>query len=283
MPTDETISVVSRVKWIVPATSLDPSACAAYEALGGAYDVFTAGYAYAPWLERLERLAREHGLTGRHVLDIGCGTGSSFLPLLARGYDVVGCDVSAAMLERARERAPGVPLYLADVRDLPRLGAFELITCLDDVLNYLTDEGDLVAAFEGIGRNLAPGGVVVWDLNSPLQYAGQFTRHRVVEEAGLFLVWSPTDPSPSAGPLRTVEATINVFREAGDGRWERSVSVHRQRPWSEAEIRRLCGRAGLRLLAVRGQRPGALIDDFVDERLHTKVIYLASISERSGT
>jgi SAM-dependent methyltransferase len=263
--------------------SPDLSARAAYEALAQAYDVFTAEYAHDAWLQRLELLARRHGLAGRRVLDVGCGTGSSFLPLVERGYQIVGCDISAAMLARARERAPQTPLHLADVRDLPTFGEFDLVTCLDDVLNYVTEEEDLVSAFDGIRRNLGRGGLAIWDLNTALQYARQFESHRIVERDNLFMVWAPGNPSRPADDPGTIEATINVFCEGEDGRWERRVSVHRQRPWSEPEISRLAAAGGLRLRAVRGQRPGAVIDGFLDERVHTKVIYLASIAERGKT
>jgi SAM-dependent methyltransferase len=71
------------------------------------------------------------------VLDVACGTGKSFRPLLRRGYEVTGCDISPPMLEQAPAGAPGVRLVPADMRALPDLGAFDLVTCLDDALNYL--------------------------------------------------------------------------------------------------------------------------------------------------
>src|SRR4051812_45169006 len=108
------------------------SAREAYDDLAPAYDLLTADYPYERWLARLLALASEHGLRGGAVLDVACGTGKSFLPLLARGWDVVGCDISAAMLARAAEKAPAAELVQADMRSLDRLGSFDLVTCLDD-------------------------------------------------------------------------------------------------------------------------------------------------------
>src|SRR4051812_5469915 len=114
-------------------------ALSAYDALAPHYDAFTAGYDYERWLDALEELAREHGLRGRRLLDVACGTGKSFLPMLERCYDVVACDLSPGMVARAREKASGdVELFVADMRELPRVGSFDLITCLDDAVNYLT-------------------------------------------------------------------------------------------------------------------------------------------------
>src|SRR4051812_25554411 len=104
-----------------------PTAERSYDALAPAYDLLTAGHAHDRWLSALEALAREHGLAGRRVLDVACGTGKSFLPLLDRGYAVTACDVSAAMAERAREKAAGrAEVHVADMRLLPVFGAFDL-------------------------------------------------------------------------------------------------------------------------------------------------------------
>jgi SAM-dependent methyltransferase len=262
------------------ATTIDTGARDAYDALAGGYDRFTAGYVYETWLARLEGVARRHGLCGRRLLDVACGTGSSFLPLLARGYAVTGCDISAAMLERARAKAPEAELHLADMRALPRLGSFDLVTCLDDALNYLLSEEDLAAALRGLARNLAPGGLAIWDLNTAAQYTGQFARDRIVCDDGLYIGWAP-QADPAWRPGATTEVTISVFTERAPGDWSRSLSVHRQRHWTTAEVGRLAGSAGLTLRGVHGQRPGAVIDPALDERVHTKAIYVAS-AERGG-
>ncbi len=73
-----------------------------YDVVAPAYDTLTAGHAHDRWLADIERVALAHGLRGRRVLDVACGTGKSFAPLLRRGYDVTACDASAAMVARAR-------------------------------------------------------------------------------------------------------------------------------------------------------------------------------------
>jgi ubiquinone/menaquinone biosynthesis C-methylase UbiE len=90
----------------------------AYATLAPSYDEFARHHRHDVWLERLEALARRHGLSGRRVLDVGCGTGKSLLPLVRRGYDGAGCDVSAGMLARARAALPEAPLHRADMRAL---------------------------------------------------------------------------------------------------------------------------------------------------------------------
>src|SRR5689334_11323477 len=107
-----------------------------YDRLAPAYDALTAGYDHERWLGALVDLLRECGLAGTNVLDVGCGTGASALPLLAAGFSVTGVDRSEGMLEIARGRAgEAMELVQADMRGLPCLGAFDVVACLDDGLN----------------------------------------------------------------------------------------------------------------------------------------------------
>jgi SAM-dependent methyltransferase len=251
----------------------------AYEDLAPAYDLLTADYPHDRWLAALVDLARAHGLRGRDVLDVACGTGKSFLPLLERGCRVVGCDISPAMLARAAAKAPQARLVQADMRTLGRLGAFDLVTCLDDALNYLLGPGDLEAALAGIRRNLRPHGIAVWDVNTLAMYRSAFASDRTTDRDGVFLAWrgETTAELEAGGPA---QATVEVFAPAGDGRWERRSSVHRQRHWPPGQIRELARRAGLRILAVHGQHPGAVIEPELDELVHSKAVYLACRDDR---
>src|SRR5919107_5351046 len=90
---------------------------AAYDAFAPYYDRFTAHHDYDLWTSELLALAERHGLAGRRLLDVGCGTGKSFLPYLERGWAVTACDISPAMLTRAAAKAGGrVELAVADAR-----------------------------------------------------------------------------------------------------------------------------------------------------------------------
>src|SRR5437763_17171650 len=87
----------------VPASGGD-GALAAYEALAPYYDAYTEDYPHERWLADLERVAIDHGLRGRRLLDVACGTGKSTLPLVRRGYRACACDLSPAMVAIARRR-----------------------------------------------------------------------------------------------------------------------------------------------------------------------------------
>src|SRR5687767_143742 len=100
------------------------------------YDALTAHHDYESLTDTLERLLERHGAPGRRLLDVACGTGKSFLSFVRRGYDVTACDVSPEMLEQARAKAAGrAELVWGDMRELPELGPFDVVTCIDEPLN----------------------------------------------------------------------------------------------------------------------------------------------------
>ena len=250
-------------------------ATSAYDTLAPFYDRFTAHHDYDLWTGGLLQLAYGHGLSGCRALDAGCGTGKSFLPLLERGFDVTACDQSRAMLGVAASKAGRqVTLHCRDLRALDPIGEFDLITCLDDVANYLTEPGELTAALAGLAANLRPGGVLLFDANTLATYRGFFCETAAIAEERLMMVWRGlADEGFAPGGL--AQATLDIFCESGDG-WSRTTSRHDQRHHPRETVDRCIEDAGLRHVAVYGQDPAVNFDAEVDELRHSKAIYLVS-------
>jgi len=243
-----------------------------YDVLAPAYDALTAGHAHDAWLQAIERLALEHGLRGRRVLDVACGTGKSFEPLLRRGYSVTACDSSPAMAARARDRAGGAGRVLvADMRELPRLGEFDLITCLDDAVNHLVARAHVLGALRGMRSNLARGGLIAFDVNLLAAYAG--ATDAVVDAERYVVLWrgARARGTRSGG---TAEILVDLFSAQPDGRWTRDTLRQSHRHYPLAELRALAREAGLGVLAVRGQRPGGVLARAVDESTDRKALLL---------
>jgi SAM-dependent methyltransferase len=244
----------------------------AYAVLAPVYDLLTADYAHARWVRGLEALAREQGLRGRRLLDAACGTGKSFLPLLERGYEVTACDISPEMAARAQAAAgPAADVRVADIRSLERLGSFDLITCLSDVLNHLVEPEEVLDALVGMGDNLGDGGLLVFDVNTLAAYRG--VPDMVVEGPGSLVVWHG-GPAQVDEPGGCAEVVVDVF--ASDGAtWRRSRSrqLHRHHPLEA--IVTLVEEAGLEVVALRGQRPGGVLEPHVDEEAQHKVVVVA--------
>ena len=248
----------------------------AYEALADHYDEFTAGYDHERWWRALGGLLAAHGWAGQTVLDAACGTGRSTRPLIERGYAVTACDLSPGMLARAHAAlGGGAELLEADVCDLPALGPFDLVTCLDDAVNYLVADGALEAALRSFARVLRPGGFLLFDANTRRAYRETFARCHVVDRGAAFLCWRGEGMSAPSG---LAAATIEIFEPAPDGLWRRRESRHVQRHHPQPEVRALLAAAGFDVLAVVGQRPGCVLTGIAREDEDTKAVYLARLS-----
>jgi SAM-dependent methyltransferase len=258
------------------------SAAEAYRGLAPFYDELTREHDYETWTLHLEERARRFGVRGRRLLDAACGTGKSFLPFLARDYSVTACDISAEMLEVAAAKAPEANLFLADVRALGEVGSFDLITCLDDVMNYLVEDSDLDRVFASLAPNLAPGGVLVFDVNTMSTYRTTWARDFALDGPDLFLTWRGRS-TEAAQPGCLAELTIEAFSETDHGLYERVTSEHVQRHHPRPDVEAALAGAGLALAGVFGLLPDGSLDELAaDDDLHHKLIYFAQRTARGG-
>jgi SAM-dependent methyltransferase len=245
----------------------------AYEAIAPVYDDFTAHHSYEAWLGNLLPELRRHGLNGHRLLDVGCGTGRSYLWMLERGWEVTACDISPSMLELARAKSgDAVRLSVADMRELPTFGEFDLVWALNDAVNYLLSDEELGEALGGMRANLTPGGLLMFDVNALRAYRSFFAETERVERGGRTLVWRGQG-SADAEPGSISEARFEVEGPAGAEAVE--AHVHRQRHFPEAEVLRAIEEAGLECLEVFGHGFDAVLKQPVDELVHTKVVYIA--------
>ena len=252
----------------------DDSALAAlaYDAFAPFYDILTEHQDYDWWWSVLLPLVEAAGLSGDRVLDVACGTGKSLGPLLARGWSAVGVDISEGMLAEARRKLGSeVRLIERDMRELPTLGAFDLVCALNDAVNYVLDEQDLVETFAGFRRNLAPGGVVVFDANTIGTFRGYGAL--VHQEPGrVLVVEGHSGDDFQQGAL--MRSDFVVLEQRDGFSWHCHRSPHFQRHHPDTEVRRALRTVGLDLAGVYGQafrRLDATLDELSDE----KAVYVA--------
>jgi SAM-dependent methyltransferase len=140
--------------------------------------VTTYGDAHAAWYDALyESLGKDHateahqlldrvttqlGHTPASWLDVACGTGQHLAAVAEAVDEVVGVDLSEAMLDVARARLGGrVELLVADQRDLDLGRRFEVVSSLFSSIGYAADLAELDATVASLARHVAPGGVLV--------------------------------------------------------------------------------------------------------------------------
>lgn len=156
--------------------------------MGTDYDGFAAEYnaenernLLNAYYERPAMLDLVGDVTGRDVLDIGCGAGPLAERLAQGGARVSGFDSSARMIEIAGHRLnDNVDLQVADLAEPLPYGddSFD-VACASLVLHYLADWADSLTE---IRRVLRPGGRLVASVNHPLLFALMERRYFGIEQ-----------------------------------------------------------------------------------------------------
>ncbi len=117
----------------------------------------------------------------RRVLDLGCGTGEHARFLSEQGFEVVGVDASASMIEKARDKPlpPGLCFVHGDVSELDRIteGHFDGAICLGNTLPHVKTPGALDSFLQALRRRLAPGASWVLQLLNYERIVARGERH----------------------------------------------------------------------------------------------------------
>ncbi|GHO67637.1 methyltransferase type 11 [Ktedonobacter sp. SOSP1-85] len=104
-----------------------------------------------------------HLTPGMRILDVCCGDGRHALPLAQRGYAVTGLDLSAALLDRARQETARLHLNIdwlqQDMRSIPYEDTFDAAINIFTSFGYFEQEEDDLLVLKEIHKALAPGGI----------------------------------------------------------------------------------------------------------------------------
>ncbi|MBO5649113.1 MAG: class I SAM-dependent methyltransferase [Clostridia bacterium] len=238
-----------------------------YSVLASVYDSLMEDVDYVGWADFYEaQFAAHMDKKPGSVLDLGCGTGVLTNLLAARGYDMIGVDLSHEMLARAQSAASSAGLsvlYLAqDMRALDLYGDVDAVVCSLDGINYLTKRDDVARCFARVHTFLAPGGLFLFDVNTPWKFEHVFgDSSYVLENETTFLGWQ-NQYTRSTGLCRFY---LTFFCETAGGLWERFEEVQTERAYSDRTLKRLLSEAGFVVLDVVSDFSGTQAKD-EDER-----------------
>ncbi len=150
----------------------------------------------------------------RSVLDAGCGTGRVAIELARRGRDVVGVDLDASMLEKARGKEPDLPWTLGDVVDVDLGRTFDVVLLAGNVMIFLVP-GTEAAVVANLARHLEPGGALVagFSLEPGRLDLDAYDSH--ARAAGLVRAqrWATWDGQPFTGG----DYAVSVHRRPAEG------------------------------------------------------------------
>ncbi len=182
----------------------------------------------------LERLFFSQIAPGAKVLDLCCGSGHVTKELVARGYDVMGVDLSAGLIEHARRELPCVDFRVQDVRNLELEKSFDAVLSTFDALNHLLTLDDLRRAFAATRRVLLPNGLFLFDMNLAEAYSADLHQWAVTaDDRNVTLIRGAYDESTQQGDT---EFIWFAKEPVADNTWRRYRSVITEHCYPQSDI-----------------------------------------------
>lgn len=225
----------------------------AYHALAQSYDRLTNDVDYAATVDFYLEIQRREGLSPKTAVDLACGTGSVSVLLAQKGLRVTAVDMSADMLAEAAQKAAGMenPPFFVNQRleqlQLPR--GVDLAVCALDSLDYITDPEDCAEAIRRVYRVLNPGGIFIFDVNTPEKLRAMDGQVFLDEDDDVFCVWRGEFDEET----NICSYGMDLFQRSG-GVWHRTFEEHREYAYSQAQLTSYLKQAGFTRIEVYADR-----------------------------
>lgn len=225
----------------------------AYESLALSYDRLTNDVDYGAAVSFYEQIMAREGVFPRSAVDLACGTGSVTALLAKKGIPVIGVDLSEEMLSVAQQKTQELlprPMFLH--QDLSRLylpRGVDLAVCALDSLDYITDPACCAAAIRRIYRCLNPGGIFIFDVNTPEKLQAMDGQVFLDEDENVYCVWRGDFDKKS----NICTYGMDLFQRQGK-LWHRSLEEHREYAYSQEQLTGYLKSAGFTGIRVYGDR-----------------------------
>lgn len=204
-------------------------------------------------------LLASSGIADGTIVELGCGSGILARELADSGYRVVGVDISPAMSEIARRRVPEAEFHVKSYLQF-RLPACQTVLALNEVFNYLFDEGNSLCSlrrlFTEVFNVLTPKGLFVFDVSEPRRWKGPKQGFRE-GEGWTCLVYYEHNPDE-----QTLTRRIVTFRKNGNT-YRRQEETHRQQLYRGTTLAGILRDIGFRVRLVRSYGAYRLSDHLV--------------------
>ena len=207
----------------------------AYHALAVSYDRLTNDVDYEATVVFYYEILNREGLSPRTAVDLACGTGSVSAILARKGLRVIGVDLSEEMLTVAQQKTgelenpPQFVCQSLQKLHLPR--AVDMAVCALDSLDYITDPADCAQAICRIYKALNPGGIFIFDVNTPEKLRAMDGQVFLDEDDDVYCVWRGEFDEET----NICSYGMDLFQRRGN-LWERSFEEHREYAYSQEQL-----------------------------------------------
>lgn len=217
-----------------------------YAKFSTVYDELMMDIPYDSYVDLIELAAGD--ISGKKILDIGCGTGLLSAKLAKRGGEVTAVDLSVDMLDVAKERAQALQLPITFIQQpmqaLAGHSGFDIAVISIDSLNYVTEMAEVEETFKRIYGSLRSGGVLLFDVHSTFKTDVIFMESPFVfDDENIAYIWQ-TEPGDAP---HSVYSELAFFVKKENGDYERFDEVHLQRTFSIHDYIDMLGDTGFQI------------------------------------
>lgn len=245
----------------------------AYHELAASYDRLTNDVDYEAVVDFYMQILQRMGAKPRTAVDLACGTGTVTAILARKGLQVVGVDMSEEMLTQAfqkvaqMERPPQFVCQKLQQLFLPR--GVDLAVCALDSMDYILNPDDCKEAIRRVYRALNPGGVFIFDVNTPEKLRAMDGQVFLDEDDDVYCVWRGEFDEIT----NICSYGMDLFQRQGEA-WYRSFEEHQEYAYSKQQLVDFLQEAGFTGIEVYADR------EFVAPRAGEQRIYFKA---RKGT
>lgn len=229
------------------------------------YDKLTEDVEYQKRTEYIEKMFLKYSDKKPSLIaDLGCGTGTVCNILADKGYDMIGIDSSDSMLNVAREKSLGKDILylLQDMTEFELYGTVDVCLSLLDSVNYMTNDGDFERFISLVKNYLNPGGVLIFDINTPFKFNNILADNiYTYEDENIFYTWE----NSFDGEL--CEFYLNFFVKNNDGTYSRITEQHFEKCYEIEYLVSKIEAVGMKVEAVFGDLTEKLYKN-TDERVY---------------
>ena len=225
----------------------------AYKALAASYDRLTNDVDYEAVVGFYNQILERESLRPRTAVDLACGTGSVAILLAEQGMRVTAVDLSEDMLTVASQKArdmENAPLFVCQpLQELKLPRGVDLAVCALDSLDYITDPADCAQAIKQIYKALNPGGIFIFDVNTPGKLQAMDGQVFLDEDDDVYCVWRGEFDKQT----NICSYGMDIFQRAGNS-WYRSFEEHQEYAYSQQQLTGFLKDAGFTHIEVYADR-----------------------------
>ncbi len=215
-----------------------------YKEFSEIYDTLTFDVDYNEYIKFLNKIFKKNKFKPELVLDLACGTGTMTKLLSEQGFDVIGIDYSADMLDVAKKKCEGLDILFLnqDMTSFELYGTVDVIVCALDSLNYITNKNDIKKIFKLAHNYLNYDGLFIFDINTPYKFKNVLGNNTFVyEHENIFYTWENETKKD------ITQFYLNFFVKNESGVYERFEEVHIQRAYTKEFIINELQKSGLKI------------------------------------